>query len=244
MERLSISIADMPIVEINRKNTPKVSIDSLKSDIATDHNALENLSYDNCGHTGFQKELTQEQLQSIDMIPQIDAVLVENTNNLEQEVLARKEGERALTAMASEALSVAKGANQALAYDSYEDMYNSFVSLCSTIDGKNKYPVGNNVFIKTLNVPDLWISAIRDDVAFDCIAPDGSFCGDDGFVSLLKNEGECQIGYYVFSPLETQKVDLSEYATIDYVDNALGRIEVALDNIIAVQNELIGGESV
>lgn len=150
----------------------------------------------------------------------------------------------AISQIASEALSVAKGANQALAYDSYEDMYNSFVSLCSTIDGKNKYPVGNNVFIKTLNVPDLWISAIRDDVAFDCIAPDGSFCGDDGFVSLLKNEGECQIGYYVFSPLETQKVDLSEYATIDYVDNALGSIEVALDNIITVQNELIGGESV
>lgn len=35
--------------------------------------------------------------------------------------------------------------------------------------------------------------------------------------------------------------DLSKYATIAYVDEKIGNIEIALDNIIAQQNELIGG---
>lgn len=39
-------------------------------------------------------------------------------------------------------------------------------------------------------------------------------------------------------------VDLSEYAKIKYVDDKIGDIETALDGIILMQNELIGGETV
>ena len=38
--------------------------------------------------------------------------------------------------------------------------------------------------------------------------------------------------------------DLSKYATIAYVNEKMGDIEIALDSIIAQQNELIGGETV
>ena len=39
-------------------------------------------------------------------------------------------------------------------------------------------------------------------------------------------------------------VDLTGYATEEYVDDKIGDIETALDGIIAQQNELIGGETV
>ena len=39
-------------------------------------------------------------------------------------------------------------------------------------------------------------------------------------------------------------VDLSNYYTKDETDNKIGDIETALDSIIAIQNELIGGGSV
>ena len=38
-------------------------------------------------------------------------------------------------------------------------------------------------------------------------------------------------------------VDLSDYATTKYVDDKIGDIETALDSIIAIQNELMGGDS-
>ena len=39
-------------------------------------------------------------------------------------------------------------------------------------------------------------------------------------------------------------VDLSNYYTKDEIDNQIGDIETALDNIIAIQNSLIGGGNV
>ena len=41
--------------------------------------------------------------------------------------------------------------------------------------------------------------------------------------------------------METSKIDLSEYATMDDINQALGDIETALDSIITIQNTLIGG---
>lgn len=43
--------------------------------------------------------------------------------------------------------------------------------------------------------------------------------------------------------METAKLDLTEYATINYVDDALGDIETVLDSIIAIQNTFIGGDA-
>ena len=39
------------------------------------------------------------------------------------------------------------------------------------------------------------------------------------------------------------EIDLTGYATIEYVNNKIGDIETALDHIIAIQNELMGGDS-
>lgn len=44
------------------------------------------------------------------------------------------------------------------------------------------------------------------------------------------------------SNIEVPDVDLSNYYTKPEVDDMVGNIETALDNIIAIQNTLIGGE--
>lgn len=54
---------------------------------------------------------------------------------------------------------------------------------------------------------------------------------------------------YIFTNNEweligTQTMDLSGYATEAYVDEKIGDIETALDNIIAIQEELIGGAEI
>jgi hypothetical protein len=47
-----------------------------------------------------------------------------------------------------------------------------------------------------------------------------------------------------FENLVTPDIDLSNYYTKPEIDQKIGNIETALDNIIAIQNELIGGEGV
>lgn len=53
-----------------------------------------------------------------------------------------------------------------------------------------------------------------------------------------------QSGKAVAEALKTVNVDLSNYYTKDEIDNQIGAIETALDNIIAIQNSLIGGGNV
>ena len=55
----------------------------------------------------------------------------------------------------NEVNSIAKGAQQAISYDSYQTMVTAFNALSSTA-----YNLGQSIFIITLSVPDLWISGI------------------------------------------------------------------------------------
>jgi hypothetical protein len=43
--------------------------------------------------------------------------------------------------------------------------------------------------------------------------------------------------------LETPDVDFSNYYTKEEIDDKIGDIETALDSIIAIQNNLIGGDA-
>ena len=53
------------------------------------------------------------------------------------------------------------------------------------------------------------------------------------------------IGVTVGTPISTAKIGQDLKPEIkEYIDEQLGDIETALDSIIAIQNSLIGGESV
>lgn len=100
----------------------------------------------------------------------------------------------------NEVNSIAKGANQAVGFDTYADMIDHLAA-----QGKGSYKLGQSVYITTLGVPDLWISEILD------TAVTYTYTSDADFIAALGLNGKVQIGYYCVSALETQKVDLTNY---------------------------------
>ena len=104
------------------------------------------------------------------------------------------------------------GANKAVSFVNYSAMISSLNTLPN-----NSYSVGQNIMIVTLQVPDLWVSEIAEtSVAY-------SYVSDDDFVADLNTNGSVQVGYYKLSALETQKVDLAEYAKLTQLDGKVDK---------------------
>ena len=119
-----------------------------------------------------------------------------------------KQSLEGVTERIEEVEGIAKGANQALTFITYEKMVEALLSI-----PKTELVKGQNIYIESLNVPDLWVSGVSD--TFEAF----EYGGDDHFVAGLKILGSLRIGHYWVSALETQKVDLTEYATKSSVDN-------------------------
>ena len=95
--------------------------------------------------------------------------------------------------------SIAKNGQQALVFDDYNDL-TSFLLTASTDNVK----IGQTIFIKTINVADVWISTIN------LNSVDYTFIDDETFtIDILNNNG--QIGYFNLSKMETGKVILENY---------------------------------
>lgn len=105
---------------------------------------------------------------------------------------------------------IAKGASQSISFGDYQTMITSFNSL-----PKDAYNVNLNVMIIKRYVPDLWVSYKSDkNIPYE-------YTTDEDFVALLEQSGTVQVGYYIFSPLETQKVDIEGYPTNEQLDEKL-----------------------
>lgn len=96
--------------------------------------------------------------------------------------------------------SIAKGAGQARSYGDYATMVEALNSLPNDV-----YKIGQSIMIVTLNVPDLWVSAIAEE------SVPYTYVDDTTLAEAIKTNGSVQVGYYVLSALETQKVDLTDY---------------------------------
>lgn len=127
---------------------------------------------------------------------------------------------------ANTAKSIAEGANQALSYANYQAMITAFNSLADDV-----YRIGQNVMIVTLNVPDLWISEIEQ------TSEAYTYTTDEAFTTLLQTNGYVKVGYYRLSPLETQKVDLTDYYT---KEDTVSKIS----EMISVDDVQINGTSI
>jgi hypothetical protein len=101
---------------------------------------------------------------------------------------------------ADTAISIAKGANKALDYLDYANMIANFNAF-----EKNKFNTGQNIMIKKLNVPDMWIYQLSEEYK------PYTYTTDEEVINLLLSDVGFQVGYYVLSALETQKVDLTDY---------------------------------
>ena len=93
---------------------------------------------------------------------------------------------------------IVKGRNQALAYNSYSEMITALNGMT-----KDELKRGQNLYIGTVGVPDLWVYSVETNKV------NYSYTNDNAIVSTLDTNTTVQVGYYKLAQLETQKVDLT-----------------------------------
>lgn len=104
----------------------------------------------------------------------------------------------------NQALAIAKGRNQSLAYNSYSEMVTALNSM-----SKDELKRGQNIYIGTVGVPDLWVYSVEtSSVTY-------SYVNDETIVGSLGTDTTIQVGYYKLAQLETQKVDLTNLEAND-----------------------------
>lgn len=131
----------------------------------------------------------------------------------------------------NEVNSIAKGANQAVGFSNYQTMITSFNSL-----SEDEYQMGQNIYIVTLNVPDLWISGV------ESTSVTYTYTTDDAFINTMSTDGYVQVGYYKISMLETQKVDLTNYVqNTDYATSSVGGV-IKVDSFYGLDDTSDGGK--
>lgn len=113
---------------------------------------------------------------------------------------------------ADEAYTIAKGKTSSYTFDTYETMVAELKSA-----PKNKYNVGDNLYIRALNVPDYWVAE-----------------------QLSTNTGT--YGYYDISPLESDKTVLKDYQTKNLVTpiNVGGTTKTTVESALQAINTLAG----
>ncbi len=113
-----------------------------------------------------------------------------------------------INAKADEAITVAKGKNRSTVFDTTQDMY----AWLSNVDNKEKCQVGDNLYIKAVDVPDWWVSEVLTEAD-----PDTGY-------------------YYKVAQLETQKVDLGS------LEDGLAEELAKLDDALIWQGQISGDD--
>lgn len=99
----------------------------------------------------------------------------------------------------TEKVDIANGAVGGKTFWSYEQLVTELNSVDNTA-----YYQGQHMLIKTLNVPDVWIYDVAE------TSEPYTYIDDASFAEAVTGS-VVQVGYYVLSALETQKVNLDEY---------------------------------
>lgn len=109
--------------------------------------------------------------------------------------------------------------------------YNNYQAFVTAVNAMNNtaLKVGDNVFIVTQGVPDMWVSAVNSSSATY------TYTSDSAIVTALGSANGLTVGYYVFRELETEKVDLTAYQTKN--DNSLA---TANKTVVGAINEVKG----
>lgn len=109
----------------------------------------------------------------------------------------------------------------------YEN-YQAFVTAVNAMNN-TALKVGDNVYIKKLDVPDMWVTAVN------ATSASYTYTNDQAIINALDTTSGLTVGYFSFSKLETEKVDLSTYQT--KTDNTL---ETTSKTVVGAINEVKG----
>lgn len=138
--------------------------------------------------------------------------------------LATKTELETVKTTADNALSIAKGAQQAKSFHNYQKLIETFNAAA-----QGEYKQGQSLYIGTLNVPDVWVYT-----AFPAGFPPQiyTYTTDEAFINALKSSAGVRVGFYSLMPLETEKVVLTDYATKAYVDEMFATNIQSLEDLI------------
>lgn len=109
---------------------------------------------------------------------------------------------------ADDAYSLAEGRSKGVSYANISAFVTAFNELAKT-----SHHVGDNIYIQTIGVPDLWVYSVDNE------SSTYTYVSDAQFVSDIKASGYVKVGYFKVSMLEGEKIDLSAYQTKN--DNTL-----------------------
>ena len=101
-------------------------------------------------------------------------------------------------------------------YESYERL----VELLQAVhDDRWLLNVGQNVYILTPNVPDLWVYSVEEEVV------EYTYVDDESMINEIKENGFIQIGYYKLAAIETGKsgpsIEFSNEIPTEIKDNTI-----------------------
>ena len=96
------------------------------------------------------------------------------------------------------ARNIAMGRNQAVAFSDYATMIETLNAM-----EKDQFKTGQNIYIGTVGVPDLWVYAVEG------IMHTFEYVSDEDVVEKLNANTTIQAGYFKLAMLEGQKVDLT-----------------------------------
>lgn len=85
-------------------------------------------------------------------------------------------------------------------FDDYEDAVTAINEWAADHRG-----VGDNIYIRTMNVPDMWVSGVEE------TSVPYTYTTDQAIIDALTEDGYIQVGYYKLSALETQKVVIPQF---------------------------------
>lgn len=238
-DTLNISVADGSITseklssalndEIDSKQDEITSSNKLESDLVDDTNqtnkftnatekASWNAKYNKPG-TGIPKTDLASDVQT--SLGKADTAIQDISSKQDITDNSLETTNKTVPGAINEVNSIAKGANQAVGYSNYSTMITALNALDDDV-----YNVGQNIYIVTLEVPDLWVSSV------ESTSSTYTYTTDAAFISALETNGYVQVGYYRLSMLETQKVDLTNYVkNIDYASSSTG-------GVIKISNDL------
>lgn len=120
--------------------------------------------------------------------------------------------------------AVARGAQQSLAFENYQE----------AIEYLNNLPfmqlsIGQNIYIRSLNVPDLWVFGTID------IPYNYPYTNDQDFIIHINGKNGGQVGYYILSPLEGSKSvitnDASSQVLVGGVHQSVWNADTKLDKV-------------
>ena len=137
------------------------------------------------------------------------------TNQDKQEIVTDVETDlqptiTAIQNTANTAVSLAKLANQAKSYPTYQ----AFINYLNTAE-KTEFIPGQSFMIQTKLIPDLWVYSVEN------TSVQYTYTTDEDFITYTNQATGGQVGYYKLAQLETQKVDLANYYTNTQTDTLL-----------------------